>query len=186
MSNRIMKTNAQLKSRSNFVQKSGQLVTRSHSPAIAPEQSNSGLDVTTQFQRSSYLGHSFEQAEFSPESLQLITSGQPLPKPLREKMESSFNTDFSAVRVHEDDNAEKIGALAYTRGENLHFAPGQFRPHSSEGQKIIGHELTHVMQQRSRRVTALANQAIPINTDPHLEAEADTLGKQALENKRSD
>src|SRR5579883_770550 len=151
------------------------------SAQAAPIQANeSETRSDTLLERSAQLGQNFEQAEFSPESLQPATSGRPLPKPLREKMESAFDTDFSDVRVHEDGNAEKIGAMAYTRGKNLHFAPGQFRPHSSEGQKIIGHELTHVIQQRSGQVVAPSG-AMPINTDSRLETEADRLGSQAVQ-----
>src|SRR5579883_1013902 len=151
------------------------------SPASAPIQAKaSSTTPHERLERSRQLGHNFEQAAFSPELLQPSTSGRPLPKPLREKMEAAFATDFSNVRVHEDGNAEQIGALAYTRGHNLHFAPGQFQPHSSEGQKIIGHELTHVMQQRQSQV------AIPedaINTDRRLEHEADLLGTRVAEGK---
>ncbi|GEM_PF-4220568 len=173
-----MKTTAQLKRASSSTHLSGQPSSRSRAPAIASEPSNT-LDVPTQLNRAAQLGHRFEQAEFTPESLQPTTSGQPLPQPLREKMESAFSTDFSNVRVHEDGKAAKIGALAYTKGTHLHFAPGQFRPHSVDGQKIIGHELTHVMQQRAGQVDAAQDNQIPINKEPELESEADRLGEQS-------
>jgi hypothetical protein len=67
-------------------------------------------------------------------------------------MEAAFKTDFSAVRVHEADTAASLGAHAFTRGHGLHFAPGEYRPGSAAGQKLIGHELTHVVQQRAGRV----------------------------------
>jgi len=79
----------------------------------------------------------------------VTTSGSPLPPPVRHQMETSFGADFSAVRVHQGPQANMIGALAYTRGENIHFAPGQFDPHSSAGQELLGHELAHVVQQRA-------------------------------------
>lgn len=167
-------------------------MTRTYAPTPAPAPQKSGshpaaptqakestTNPDTLLERSAQLGQNFEQAEFSAESLQPTTAGRPLPKFLREKMESAFETDFSAVRVHEDGNAEKIGALAYTRGHNLHFASGQFRPHSAEGQKVIGHELTHVMQQRAGRVKVPLNEQFPINTASELEQEANTLGAKA-------
>jgi hypothetical protein len=44
-------------------------------------------------------------------------------------MENPFGTDFSDVSIHENsDQATQIGALAYTQGSNVHFAPGQFEP----------------------------------------------------------
>jgi hypothetical protein len=59
--------------------------------------------------------------------------------------------NFSHVRVHTDaragESAKAVGALAYTAGANIVFAPGQFAPHSRAGQELLAHELTHVAQQ---------------------------------------
>ena len=74
--------------------------------------------------------------------------GSPLPAQLRQKMESAFGSDFSNVRVHQGPSADSLGALAFTQGRDIHFAPGQYNPASAEGQRIIAHELTHVVQQR--------------------------------------
>lgn len=79
-------------------------------------------------------------------------NGEPLPDAVREKMESSFGADFSGVRVHTSSPAVPLGAQAFTHGENLHFAPGQYSPESQSGQELLGHELTHVVQQRSAPV----------------------------------
>ncbi len=50
------------------------------------------------------------------------SGGQPLPDPVRRKMESFFNTSFGDVRVHVGPQASTIGALAFTHGSNLYFA----------------------------------------------------------------
>jgi len=55
-------------------------------------------------------------------------SGRGLDEGVRAKMEHAFGTDFSAVRVHEGSAASAIGALAYTQGTDLHFAPGEYQP----------------------------------------------------------
>ena len=47
--------------------------------------------------------------------------------------------------------AEEIGALAYAQGTDIHFAPGQYNPECQEGQKLIGHELTHPHGTKKRR-----------------------------------
>ncbi|HEX7841154.1 MAG TPA: DUF4157 domain-containing protein, partial [Kofleriaceae bacterium] len=67
-------------------------------------------------------------------------------------MEIAFAADFSNVRVHEGAQATAIGALAYAQGTDLHFAPGQYQPHSPRGQELLGHELAHVVQQTQGRV----------------------------------
>lgn len=108
-------------------------------------------------------------------------SGRHLPSETREKMERSFGHDFSAVRVHEGSEPARIGADAYTRGNNIHFAPGAFHPSSPDGEQLLGHELAHVVQQRAGRVRAPLGTGAPINTDAALEAEADALGSKAAD-----
>ncbi|MGD9750029.1 MAG: DUF4157 domain-containing protein [Acidimicrobiia bacterium] len=74
--------------------------------------------------------------------------GQQLPDGVRQTMEAGFGADFSNVSVHLNSPlAPKLGALAFARGTDVHFAPGQFDPSSAAGQHLIAHELTHVVQQ---------------------------------------
>jgi hypothetical protein len=105
--------------------------------------------------------------------------GQPLPDTLREKMEGFFKTDFSGVRVHVGPEAPAIGALAFTVGDTIVFAPGQYNPSSPQGQQILGHELAHVVQQRQGRVRNPFGSGLAVVNDPGLEAEADRLGMRA-------
>lgn len=97
-------------------------------------------------------------------------------------MERAFNTNFSDVRIHEGNQAPSIGALAYTQGNQIHFAPGKFNPHSSSGQVLLGHELAHVVQQRQGRVKPTSQiKGLPMNDQPFLEREADKLGRKAAQ-----
>ncbi|WP_341530104.1 DUF4157 domain-containing protein [Nostoc sp. UHCC 0302] len=105
--------------------------------------------------------------------------GQPMPKLVQQKMEASFGTDFSDVRIHQGSQAEKIGAQAYTQGKNIHFQPGKYQPTTQSGQELLGHELAHIEQQQTGRVTAPQSKGVVINADPQLEAEADMLGARA-------
>src|SRR5947209_15066228 len=81
-------------------------------------------------------------------------SGQPLDAGTRAFMESRFGHDFSRVRVHTDsraaESAQAINALAYTVGRNVVFGRGQYAPGTSEGSKLLAHELTHVVQTSSK------------------------------------
>jgi len=106
-------------------------------------------------------------------------SGQPLPEPIQKKMESFFNTSFADVRVHVGQEASSIGALAFTHGTDLCFAPGQYNPQSSLGQQLLGHELTHVVQQRAGRVRNPLGSGVAVVQDPTLEAEAERMGLRA-------
>lgn len=106
-----------------------------------------------------------------------------MPEGVKQKMEDSFGSDFSSVRVHPDSSkAPDVGALAYTQGTDIHFAPGQFKPDTSAGQQLLGHELAHVIQQAEGRVqptTEIGGMAV--NDDAALEHEADLLGAQAAQ-----
>src|SRR5213596_2875546 len=82
-------------------------------------------------------------------AIQLSGQGNPLPPGVRSSMESRFGQDFSEVRVHEDSSAgaaaRDLKAQAFTTGRDIYFAPGRFQPHTSEGEKLLAHELTHVV-----------------------------------------
>ncbi|MFM7203437.1 MAG: DUF4157 domain-containing protein [Myxococcota bacterium] len=110
------------------------------------------------------------------------SSGNPLQDSVRDKMEGAFGADFSSVRVHTDGQADAIGAQAFTQGDDIHFGQGQYAPENSSGQELLGHELTHVLQQRAGRVsTTTQARGLELNDDAGLEKEADLLGAQAAQ-----
>ncbi len=78
-------------------------------------------------------------------------SGQALPENTRGSMESAFGADFSSVRVHTGSEAvqmnQELGAQAFTHGSDVYFGSGKYSPGSTEGNRLLGHELTHVVQQ---------------------------------------
>lgn len=83
--------------------------------------------------------------------LNAVSGGQPLTNEQRAYFEPRFGVDFSNVRVHTDGSADTaaraIGAYAYTRGSDIVFREGQYRPHTHAGSQLLAHELTHVVQQ---------------------------------------
>ena len=107
------------------------------------------------------------------------SGGMPMPDDVRAKMETAFGADFSDVRVHIGQEASSLGAIAYTWGTNIHFAPGQYNPHTLQGQKLLGHELWHVLQQKSGRVKNPFGGGVAVVQDHALEAEADRMGIKA-------
>ena len=98
--------------------------------------------------------------------------GQPLPNNVRQAMEKFFGTRFDDVRVHVGTHAATLGASALTHGSNIHFAPGRYEMHSARGRELLAHELAHVVQQSSARVSNPFGSGIAIVHDPRLEAEA--------------
>lgn len=114
-----------------------------------------------------------------PITLQKKMGGIPLPDHVRRKMEHSFGTDFSDVRIHVGHEARSIGAIAFTWGSDIHFAPGFYHPDTFQGQQLLGHELTHVLQQRSGRVQNPFGSGTAVVQDMALESEADRMGLKA-------
>ncbi|MEO1208790.1 MAG: DUF4157 domain-containing protein [Cyanobacteria bacterium J06638_20] len=72
--------------------------------------------------------------------------------PHRQGTAEEHGFDLSRVRVHTDqraaESAQAIGALAYTLGNHIVFAPGQYAPKNSLGKRLLAHEIAHVAQQR--------------------------------------
>lgn len=92
----------------------------------------------------------------------LATPGLPLDADTRAFMEPRFGYNFSQVRIHADAkasaSARAVNALAYTVGQDVVFGAGQYVPGTSAGQRLLAHELTHVVQQdggQSQRATEL-------------------------------
>jgi hypothetical protein len=100
-----------------------------------------------------FTGQAGTAAGTAPASVDrvLARSGRPLDAALQQDMESRFGHDFSRVRVHSDSAAEQsareISAHAYTVGHNIVFGQGRYAPETHAGQRLLAHELTHVVQQ---------------------------------------
>jgi hypothetical protein len=77
---------------------------------------------------------------------------QPLDAGVRSRMESAFGESFGDVRVHAGKGTGEVvgelGALAFTRGRDIYFKEGEYNPSTREGEELLAHELTHVVQQR--------------------------------------
>jgi hypothetical protein len=103
-----------------------------------------------------------------------------LPDDVQEKMERTFNADFSDVKVYENSqSAENLGAVAYTQGNEIHFSSG-YQPYSSNGQEYLGHELSHVLQQRQDLVKEThVEDGHSVSDDAALEAQAHEEGHKA-------
>ncbi len=79
--------------------------------------------------------------------------GQALDPATRTTMEAGLGADFGDVRVHTDGDAatsaKAVQANAYTVGNDVVFQSGLYQPDTASGQRMLAHELTHVVQQRS-------------------------------------
>jgi len=82
----------------------------------------------------------------------LNSPGQPLDETTRSYFEPRFGYDFSQVRTHTgaraSESARAVNALAYTTGRDVVFGTSLYTPQTTEGRRLLAHELTHVIQQR--------------------------------------
>lgn len=111
----------------------------------------------------------------------LKPGGQPLDNSVRAFMETRFQRDFSAVRIHADAETTKVArslnARAFTVGRNIFFDHDEFRPSSSAGKKLLAHELTHAVQQTGAVQTiqrSVRSEEEPASTSDAINGAADT------------
>lgn len=95
-------------------------------------------------------------------------------------MEAVFHFNFSKIHIHTNTEAAhsalKLGAAAYTAGNHIVFAPGQYAPDAEAGRHLLRHELAHVTQHRS------ISDSLPstMNRDPASEHFADSWSNIAF------
>jgi hypothetical protein len=84
--------------------------------------------------------------------------------------------DLSDVRVHTGATADTlntaVAARAFATGSDLYFAQGEYRPNTTDGDRLIAHELAHVVQQRGAPTSGPLTVSQPGDT---LEREADDV-----------
>jgi hypothetical protein len=104
----------------------------------------------------------------------LNSPGAPLPERTRAEMESRLGGDFGGVVVHDDSAAHRsardVSARAYTVGRHVVFGRGQFRTGTTEGRRLLAHELVHVLQQTGHQSAA------PARVQRAADAPADSWG----------
>ena len=100
-----------------------------------------------------------------------------LPITLSNQIQTLLGVDPAQAVLHKNSSkAAEIGALAFVRGHEIHFAPGKFNPNTREGKELIVHEFTHYKQQLQGLVQPTSEIAgMPLNDDAGLEGEADAM-----------
>lgn len=140
--------------------------------------------------------------------------GQLLDASVQAQMGQAVGVDFSGVRVHTSAESDALnrdlGARAFTTGQDIFFGKGAYQPGSPAGQKLIAHELTHVVQQATgaagspggrmhvnapgdafeREADAIARSlsgsaASGVEVQPAVEEEKEALQRQELEEEEA-
>lgn len=112
-----------------------------------------------------------------------LGAGQPLESTVKSRMGSALGYDFSRVRVHVDSNAgelsNRLNARAFTIGQDVGFATGEYTPGTVAGDALIAHELAHVVQQErhTSSITPPRDQGVRYDA---LEEDADNSAAAAV------
>ena len=113
-----------------------------------------GLRMKPMLQHRQPIGGGEASAELSGQINRARGGGQPLDTGLQQSIGQAMGADFSGVRVHTDKRADRLNqslsSLAFTTGRDLFFKKGNYQPGSREGQRLIAHELAHVVQQKKQ------------------------------------
>ncbi|HEX3473119.1 MAG TPA: DUF4157 domain-containing protein [Silvibacterium sp.] len=114
----------------------------------------------------------------------LGSHGQPLDAATRAFFDQRFNHDFGRVRIHADANAGQsvraVNALAYTVGQDIVFAAGHYRPHTTAGRELLAHELVHTIQQSGAVAGHVPGTLSVGDPGDAAEREAESAAKAAL------
>lgn len=96
--------------------------------------------------------HHFPASREVDSAVRNLGSGLSLPASDRHFFESRFSRDFAHVRLHAGPQANRacraMGARAFTLGNDIAVADGEYRPASTEGRRLLAHELVHTIQQQ--------------------------------------
>lgn len=120
-------------------------------PEVVPKEEAAGGDLSERIQTKSQgtSGHETRRLESALKAVS--QGGSPLEPNLRARMEQRMGADFSAVRVHTNAAAaqmnNELNARAFTHGSDIYFGEGKYDPASPSGQRLLAHELVHVVQQ---------------------------------------
>jgi hypothetical protein len=109
-------------------------------------------------------------------------SGTPLSNDIKSPMEYYFNSDFTNVKVHTDSNADSMNkdlkSHAFTHKNHIYFGRNKYNTNSTEGKKLIAHELTHVIQQKAAKSSLDLSKPKLVKSKYQSEIEADNIANQ--------
>ncbi len=126
--------------------------TASHAPSeeISRRASGDGLNSS---------GAGLETTDETDSAISSATSGgRSLDGATKDRFEAGLGADLSNVKIHADGQSDtlcrSLSAEAFTTGSDVFFSSGAYQPGTKPGDRLLAHELTHVVQQQSAPVVA--------------------------------
>jgi hypothetical protein len=165
---------------------------------FTPPRGQRALDASTLARMQQTMGNAAVQrfmaqrsgnspAELDEETATAIQSqrgsGNKIDESSADKAGQTMGHDLGDVNVHTDSQADQLsqqlGAKAFTTGNDIFFREGAYDPGSSDGQRLIAHELTHVVQQGATSPTVQGKMTVN-DPDDQFEAEADSVADTVM------
>ncbi len=163
-----------------------------------------GLDASTMTQMQQTVGNTAVQrylaqrqatgpTEIEDDTASAINSkrgqGSSLDSQMAQKAGQTMGQDLSGVTVHTDSHSDQLsrqlGAKAFTTGNDIFFREGAYNPASSDGQRLIAHELTHVAQQGAAPASVQGKMTVNDPNDQY-EAEADRVADTVMKQEEEE
>lgn len=111
--------------------------------------------------------------------------GRPLEPEVAQRMGAAMDADLRGVRIHDDAEADTIArsvqSVAFTAGSDVYFSRGTYAPGTPGGDRLLGHELAHVVQQHSGRVAPAGDGPVIGRADDPAEAAADAVAERTVQ-----
>lgn len=156
----------------NVVQRINAPTSKSPQPDAVQRETEEELQTKPLLQRKPITGDAAPDLE--SEIHRVKGKGQSLDTGLQRAMGEAMGADFSGVKVHTDARSDQmnqsIQAKAFTTGKDVFFKQGAYQPGNREGQELIAHELTHVVQQGAAKSTSPQVQTVRERSDAITEA----------------
>lgn len=152
-----------------------------HGLLQSPEWGEASAGIISRYETSSEPTHAHLAIELIRRS-----RGQRLPTDVAARLSAALGVDISDAVIHTDSAAaqaaQSVNAYAFATGRDVFFAAGQYKPGTREGDELLLHELTHVVQHEEGRIPgAMGGQGLRVSSpsDSH-EREAVTMAKEGL------
>lgn len=117
---------------------------------VAPTSRAAGDGVTLREPGAARRGGSASQGFADRVWSRIRAAGRPLPEQARGFLEPRLGVDLDGLRIHADAPAgrlaRQIHARAFTLGRDIFFAPGELRPQTHAGMRLLAHEVAHTLQ----------------------------------------
>jgi hypothetical protein len=145
------------------------------------EWAASSAATLSRHETSSQPGHAHLAADLIRRS-----RGTRLPTEVAARLSAALGTDISDAVIHTDSAAAQaaaaVNAHAFATGRDVFFGAGEYKPGTREGDELLAHELTHVVQDSEGRIPQASGEGLTVSSpsDSH-EREAETAGREAMD-----